>query len=55
MIITALALFVVGIAFMFNGLQMRKNGCSLAQRGDFETKTQRAPKRCGKKATLAVD
>ncbi|WP_313550468.1 hypothetical protein [Corynebacterium sp.] len=35
MIITALALFVVGIAFMFNGLQMRKKRLQLGSTWGF--------------------
>ena len=37
MIITALALFIVGIAFMFNGLQMRKRRLALGSPWGFRT------------------
>lgn len=37
MIITAFALFIVGIAFMFNGLQMRKRRLKLGSSWGFRT------------------
>ena len=37
MIITALALFIVGIALMFNGLQMRKKRLQLGSTWGFRT------------------